>query len=111
MINPLEHNISTTTTSLWVIVAGLATYSLWKCVYNLYLHPLARFPGPRLAALGTYYEFYYDVVKDGTYLWEIQKMHKIYGMDTYIEFICSSLVPSPKKLCFKKLSMLTPRAV
>ncbi|KAF2140918.1 uncharacterized protein K452DRAFT_298984 [Aplosporella prunicola CBS 121167] len=50
-----------------------------RCVYDLFFHPLRRFPGPKLAAVGSFYEFYYDVIKDGTYLWEIEKMHQKYG--------------------------------
>lgn len=50
-----------------------------QCVYDIFFHPLRKFPGPKVAAVGSYYEFYYDVVKDGTYLWEIEKMHRTYG--------------------------------
>ena len=53
-----------------------------KCFYNLYLHPLKDFPGPKLAAVGGLYEFWFDVVKDGQYLWEIERMHEKYGTDT-----------------------------
>lgn len=56
-------------------------FVLFKCWYNFYLHPLSRFPGPKLAAVGSLYEFWFDVVKDGRYLWEIAKMHDEYGMN------------------------------
>ncbi|EXJ89684.1 hypothetical protein A1O3_02751 [Capronia epimyces CBS 606.96] len=58
---------------------ALTAYLVARCVYDLFLHPLRNFPGPKLAAVGSFYEFYYDVVKDGTYLWEIEKMHRKYG--------------------------------
>lgn len=48
-------------------------------VYNLCLHPLAGFPGPKIAAATGWYEFWYDVVKRGQYIYEIEQMHKDYG--------------------------------
>ncbi|KAJ5152129.1 hypothetical protein N7492_010424 [Penicillium capsulatum] len=48
-------------------------------VYRLYAHPLAHFPGPRLAAATFLYEFYYDVLGRGMYIWEIERMHQQYG--------------------------------
>ena len=47
--------------------------------YRLYLDPLAKFPGPKVAALTLWYEFYYDVIKRGKYTSEIEKMHEAYG--------------------------------
>ncbi|KAJ5107325.1 Benzoate 4-monooxygenase cytochrome P450 [Penicillium angulare] len=48
-------------------------------IYRLYAHPLSGFPGPRLAAATFFYEFYYDVIKKGMYIWEIERMHEQYG--------------------------------
>lgn len=48
-------------------------------IYRLCTHPLAAFPGPKLAAATFLYEFYYDVVKRGMYIWEIESMHEKYG--------------------------------
>ena len=50
-----------------------------RCLYNLWWHPLRKIPGSRLAAMTGLYEFWYDVVLDGQYLFEIQKMHDKYG--------------------------------
>ncbi|CAI7585619.1 unnamed protein product [Penicillium viridicatum] len=50
-----------------------------RTVYHLYFHPLSSFPGPKLAAATFLYEFYYDVVKSGMYIWEIERMHEKYG--------------------------------
>jgi hypothetical protein len=58
---------------LWVTyLAGLA-------IYRLYLSPLAKFPGPKLAALSKNYELYYEVVKRGQFTFHIQELHKKYG--------------------------------
>ena len=55
------------------------TYLITTALYRLYFSPLAKFPGPKLAALTLWYEFYYDVVKRGKYTWKIAEMHKQYG--------------------------------
>lgn len=59
---------------------GLYILSLiFTAIYNIWFHPLAKFPGPKIAVIGSWYEAYYDVIKDGRYLWQIEKMHEKYG--------------------------------
>ncbi|KAL3488637.1 cytochrome P450 [Aspergillus germanicus] len=58
---------------------GLVAYLLLVSIYRLFFHPLSHIPGPKLAALTHGYEFYYDVIKKGTLIWEIQRLHGIYG--------------------------------
>jgi len=65
--------------SLVILIAALSIYLIGGAVHRLYFCPIAKFPGPRLAALTFWYEFYYDVVRKGRYTWEIQKMHEKYG--------------------------------
>ncbi|KAJ2982869.1 hypothetical protein NUW58_g6352 [Xylaria curta] len=54
-------------------------YRLLKVIYNLYFHPLARFPGPKLAAATHLFEFYWSIIRDGEFIWEIERMHQQYG--------------------------------
>lgn len=42
-------------------------------------HPLAKFPGPKLAAATRLYEAYYDVLQGGKYIFQIGELHKQYG--------------------------------
>ena len=49
-------------------------------IYRLFYASVAKFPGPRLAAVTYFYEFYYDVWLEGQYTWKIQDLHKQYGM-------------------------------
>ncbi|TGO48155.1 hypothetical protein BCON_0249g00030 [Botryotinia convoluta] len=46
---------------------------------RLYVHSLADIPGPKLAALTWWYEFYFDVIQPGQYVFKIQELHKQYG--------------------------------
>ncbi|RYO91541.1 hypothetical protein DL764_008276 [Monosporascus ibericus] len=61
------------------IATTVAVYFATLVIYRLFLHPLARFPGPRLAAISRWYEAYYDVVKNGQYTFKIAELHKKYG--------------------------------
>jgi hypothetical protein len=61
------------------IVVALALYYSSLVFYRLYLHPLAKFPGPKLASASRWYEAYYDLILGGKYTWQIQEMHKKYG--------------------------------
>lgn len=60
-------------------VAIITLYYILRTVYRLFLHPLRKIPGPRFAAASYLGEFYYDVVKGGKYIFEIERMHEKYG--------------------------------
>lgn len=62
-----------------VLCAAVLLYFIGRAFYRLYLSPLAKFPGPKLAALTLWYEGYYDIVKRGQYTFEIRRMHEKYG--------------------------------
>ena len=63
-------------------VLFVATVVLYWCglvLYRLYAHPLARFPGPSIAAATSWYEAYYEIVLNGQYSRQISKLHDRYG--------------------------------
>lgn len=66
-----------------LFVFALATLSI-LVGYRLTLHPLARVPGPLLAAATGAYEAYFQLVKQGggRYWVEVERLHKIYGQYT-----------------------------
>ncbi|KAI1146658.1 trichodiene oxygenase [Nemania diffusa] len=59
--------------------AILLMYLAGNILYRLTLHPLARFPGPKLAAITRWYEAYYDIILDGQYTSKIESLHRKYG--------------------------------
>lgn len=61
-----------------IAVASLA-YCFGEGLRRLFYHPLSHIPGPKLAALTWWYEFYYDVIQPGRYIFKIQELHQEYG--------------------------------
>jgi hypothetical protein len=59
------------------ITALLYTFGL--VLYRLYLHPLAKFPGPKIAAVSGWYEAYYQIYLNGQYSKQISELHDQYG--------------------------------
>ncbi|KAI0838618.1 cytochrome P450 [Hypoxylon sp. FL0890] len=63
-----------------LLVFGLIScYVFALGLYRLYLSPLAKIPGPKLAALTTWYNAYYDLWQRGQYVWVVEDMHRKYG--------------------------------
>ena len=65
--------------TLGLLGIALLIYALSSAVYRLVFHPLARFPGPKLAAATRLYEAYFDVIQGGKYIFKIGDLHKQYG--------------------------------
>ncbi|KAF6225448.1 hypothetical protein HO133_009448 [Letharia lupina] len=64
------------------LALGAAASVVWAIllvVYRLYVSPLSKFPGSKLAISTECYEFYHQVIRGGQYPWVIQKMHEEYG--------------------------------
>jgi hypothetical protein len=62
-----------------LLLFSVCLYCVSLGFYRLYLSPLAKFPGPKLAALTYWVEVYHDVFRRGQYTFEIVKMHQRYG--------------------------------
>ena len=58
----------------------LSFYVLLKWIYRLTLHPLARFPGPKLAAVSSLYGAYFDLGTDHSYVKDLPALHDQYGL-------------------------------
>jgi hypothetical protein len=69
----MELNTSSVVVS--VSIGSIITYVASICISRLYFHSLAKSPGPWLAAVATWYEGYYDIIHQGRYIFEVEKMH------------------------------------
>ena len=67
-------------TVLWVSVA-IVIYSGGLVIYRLFFHPLARFPGPKLAAATHWWECFQDIFigQGGDYINQVDRMHDKWG--------------------------------
>lgn len=61
------------------LVGLLAAYTAYGVFWRLYLSPIAHIPGPKLAAATWWYEFYYDIILGGQYVFKILELHERYG--------------------------------
>ena len=68
------------------------SYVLTLAVYRLYISPLRKIPGPRLAALSKFYEAYYEILLKGRFSFKLDELHERYG---------------ETNLCLKLISELT----
>jgi hypothetical protein len=62
-----------------ITLTTLAATVVYVVLTRLVFHPLAGVPGPRLAGLTGWYEFYYDVIRNGQYVKHIEEMHAKYS--------------------------------
>lgn len=65
--------------SVWPMAAIL----IWLCIHILWylaLHPLAKVPGPKWAALTSLHQVYYDGVRYSAFYDKIRQWHLQYGM-------------------------------
>lgn len=63
-----------------VAILAFAVYWAGLVLYRFFLHPLAKFPGPRLAAITSWYEAYFEIIQNGQYSNKISQLHDQYGV-------------------------------
>lgn len=66
------------TIATWLALLSLAYISI-LIIYRLYLSPLAKFPGPKIAAVSWFDEAYYSIFLKGRYAFRIDELHDRYG--------------------------------
>lgn len=65
------------TTGFAVLIASLFIYAVVQTIYNVFFHPLANVPGPRLAAITRLWFFVTDISGDSSV--RILKWHQTHG--------------------------------
>ncbi|KAF8488488.1 cytochrome P450 [Russula emetica] len=64
---------------VWITVIGLPFYALVRVIYNIYFHPLSRFPGPRGAACTGWWLAYMELGRGISLSTLREELHKKYG--------------------------------
>jgi hypothetical protein len=64
---------------IWLLFGLYATYWVFTIIYNLTLHPLAKFPGPFFCRISNLPQCYYEAILNGKFMPEIDKYHEKYG--------------------------------
>lgn len=64
---------------VWPLLGAYATYLVFTAIYNLTLHPLAKFPGPFFCRISNLPQCYYEAILNGKFMPEIDKYHEKYG--------------------------------
>lgn len=59
-------------------VVGLA-WVVGETVYNVYFHPLSRFPGPKMAAATVWWKIHLELVKQESLALRLWELHAQYG--------------------------------
>jgi hypothetical protein len=60
-------------------LAGIGAWCIGVVGYRAFFHPLAKVPGPTLAALTYLYIFYFNAGKTSRLYAHIEKLHERYG--------------------------------
>lgn len=67
------------TTYLSILVIALTTWTAQRLVYNVFFHPLSRFPGPKAAAATKWWKAFQDIVLARNMQDVLTDLHAKYG--------------------------------
>ncbi|ETI24063.1 hypothetical protein G647_03432 [Cladophialophora carrionii CBS 160.54] len=60
-------------------VAAVVAFLVFRAIYRVTLHPLAKFPGPKLAAISSAYQAWYDLRPGTSYIFQFARLHEKFG--------------------------------
>ncbi|KAK0218595.1 cytochrome P450 [Armillaria nabsnona] len=61
------------------LLAVTLAWCIYRVLSRLVFHPLRIFPGPKIAALTSWYVTYWETIRDGMLVKELERLHRIYG--------------------------------
>ena len=68
-----------TASLLLLLITVVTLWGLFRVVYNVFFHPLRKFPGPWLAGATSGWRAYREVIKQETLARELFALHEKYG--------------------------------
>lgn len=89
----LLYTMSLLVLALVSILVGLGL-GLCQTIYNVFFHPLRKFPGPALAGASSWWKVYKEVVKQETMANLLFDLHRQYGRQRR-----SGLLECPRVVC------------
>lgn len=78
-MSAVEERYSVSFVALSLAVLGVVGSLIHSVIYNIYRHPLASVPGPKLAGATYLYQSYFSLAGGSRYYYQIGKLHKKYG--------------------------------
>lgn len=74
-----HYESGTLTALLTTAISTVIVYVVYQALYNLYFHPLARFPGPPLARVTIYWKGYVECIANQSFCHVLVGLHAQYG--------------------------------
>jgi hypothetical protein len=59
--------------------ATAVAYGIYTTIYNVFFHPLAKFPGPPIARATIYWKGYVECIQNRSFCHVLTELHAQYG--------------------------------
>jgi hypothetical protein len=75
----VDHKDGASAALLFTAIAGVVAYIAFNAIYNVYFHPLAKFPGPPIARVTIYWKAYVECIAARSFCHVLVELHERYG--------------------------------